>query len=221
MWKGRRKQTRNLEFIPDQYKTQMMCERAVEDEQETLEFVPDQYNIQMMCETAFEKYTRAIEFVRDQYKTKGICNEAVEAYPCTLKFVPDKYKTQMICEKAFEKPWLLLLEYAPDYFKTLEACDKAVRDDMWCGEICGMINIIMMMVIIGLLRVMMMTNFLSGMMGIKNVRSRKQKQKKNSRLYLGTHRNGGIGVGKEMQKNCGHKYGLFCILWPDTKNFFD
>ena len=102
----------------------MMCERAVEDKQETLEFVPDYYKIQMMCETAVKKYTPVIEFLPDQYKTKGMHNEAVEAYPCTL---------------------------------------------------CGMINIMTVMVIIGLLRVIIMTNFLSGMMRIKNVRPRKQK----------------------------------------------
>ena len=31
----------NIKFIPDKYKTQIMCERAVEDEPETLEFIPD------------------------------------------------------------------------------------------------------------------------------------------------------------------------------------
>ena len=25
---------------------------------------------------------------------------------------------------------------------------------------------------------------------------------------------------KKRQKNCGHKYGLFCVSWPDTKNIF-
>ena len=39
------------------------------------------------------------------------------------------------------------------------------------------------------------------------------------------HRRCGIGVFQRMrknkQKNCGHKYGLFCVWWPDTKKIFD
>ena len=43
-----------MEFVPDQFKTQDMRERAAEIDPYVLRFVPDQYKIQ-------EKYARAVE----------------------------------------------------------------------------------------------------------------------------------------------------------------
>ena len=78
------------------------------------------------------------------------------------------------------------LELILDHFKTQETCDKAVKEDSFslqyfpnsfvtrggCG--CGVMTIMMMMVIIRIM-IMMKINFLSGMMGIKNGRLKKQK----------------------------------------------
>ena len=78
------------------------------------------------------------------------------------------------------------LELIPDHFKAQETCDKAVKEDSFslqyfpnsfvtrggCG--CGVMTIMMMMVIIRIM-IMMKINFLSGMMGIKNGRLKKQK----------------------------------------------
>ena len=78
------------------------------------------------------------------------------------------------------------LELILDHFKTQETCDKVVKEDSFslqyfpnsfvtrggCG--CGVMTIMMMMVIIRIM-IMMKINFLSGMMGIKNGRLKKQK----------------------------------------------
>ena len=78
------------------------------------------------------------------------------------------------------------LELILDHFKTQETCDKTVKEDSFslqyfpnsfvtrggCG--CGVMTIMMMMVIIRIM-IMMKINFLSGMMGIKNERLKKQK----------------------------------------------
>ena len=79
-----------------------------------------------------------------------------------------------------------------------------------------MMTIMMMMVIIEMLMViigMIKIYFLSGMMGVKNGKSRKRKLKKNSYPLFGTHQ--GIGTGvcqgmrKKRQKNCRDKQDLF------------
>ena len=78
------------------------------------------------------------------------------------------------------------LELILNHFKTQETCDKTVKEDSFslqyfpnsfvtrggCG--CGVMTIMMMMVIIRIM-IMMKINFLSGMMGIKNGRLKKQK----------------------------------------------
>ena len=38
-----------LEHVPDQYKTQEMCNEAVQSYPEVLKYVPDQYKTQEMC----------------------------------------------------------------------------------------------------------------------------------------------------------------------------
>ena len=41
-------------YVPDNLKTQGMCEKAVEDKPENLEFVPNHLKTQTMCEKAVE-----------------------------------------------------------------------------------------------------------------------------------------------------------------------
>ena len=74
---------------------------------------------------------------------------------------------------------------------------------------------IMMLIVIIEIMMIMKINFLSGTMGIKNKRLKKPQQKKNCCLLPGIHQDIGIGVCHKMknkkQKNCGHKYRLFCV----------
>ena len=46
-----------LKYVPDQYKTQEMCERAIKDDPWALEFVPDHFKTQEMCDKAVSKDT--------------------------------------------------------------------------------------------------------------------------------------------------------------------
>ena len=55
-----------LEYIPDQYKTQEMCEDC------------------SLCMTPW-----MLEYVPDQYKSQKMCNSAVEAEQEVLEYVPD------------------------------------------------------------------------------------------------------------------------------------
>ena len=63
-----KKKQYQLADFPHHFKTQEMCERAVENEPEMLEYVPD-------C-----------------FKTEEICKEAVHREPYALGHIPDHFK---------------------------------------------------------------------------------------------------------------------------------
>ena len=106
-----------------------MCIKTVEDEPETLKFIPDNLKTQEICEKAAEE--APWQLFCDQYKTQKICDKAVEAGsfgPCSSASVPDRFKTEEMCIKAVEaESWLMY--YVSDHLKTQEMCDKAARDN--------------------------------------------------------------------------------------------
>ena len=55
--------------------------------------VPDQFKFQEMCDKAVDDNTNELEFVHNRYKTQEICIKAVDDYANTLEFAPDRYKT--------------------------------------------------------------------------------------------------------------------------------
>ena len=92
--------TRNpykLKFVPDQFKTQEMCEKAVRrhsgrEEFKTpcglllpmpsiLFFIPDHLKTQEMCEKAVEKNPWELDYVPDHFKTQEMCNEVMRMRP--------------------------------------------------------------------------------------------------------------------------------------------
>ena len=64
-----------------------------------IRYVPDQYKTQQVCDKALPKNGGKLESVPDCYQNQEICDEAVDNYPHTLKVVPDCYKIQEICDK--------------------------------------------------------------------------------------------------------------------------
>ena len=45
-----------LEFVPDWYRTQKMCDKDVNTHPSTIEYVPDQFKAQEMCDKAIDKF---------------------------------------------------------------------------------------------------------------------------------------------------------------------
>ena len=45
-----------LEFVPDWYMTQKMCDKDVNIHPSTIEYVPDQFKDQEMCDKAADKF---------------------------------------------------------------------------------------------------------------------------------------------------------------------
>ena len=91
---------------------ELMCTRP-----DFFELVPEYFKTQEMCEKAVNVHPWALKFVPDKYKTQGMCNDAAACNPWSLEFVPDYLKTQKMCERSVEeKPytphlfWILLIQ---------------------------------------------------------------------------------------------------------------
>ena len=57
-----------------------------------MRYVPDYFRTQEMCERAVEKGSWSLVHVSDQYKTQEMCNKAVKKYPWLLEYVPNNFK---------------------------------------------------------------------------------------------------------------------------------
>ena len=78
VWKGRWRWSREaLEYVPDDFKSKRMCERAVEDEPATLEFVPDRFKNQEMCKKAIEECSYMLKDMPDHFKTQKMRDAVV------------------------------------------------------------------------------------------------------------------------------------------------
>ena len=77
-----------------------MCDRAVNRCFFVFHFIPDQYKSQEMCDTVVFDDPVLIVYYPDKYITQKMCDEAVDDTIATLKFIPDCFTSKMI-EKHF------------------------------------------------------------------------------------------------------------------------
>ena len=54
-----------IEFVPECYKTQNMCDKAVNTYPSTIEFVPECYKTQKTCDKAVNKCLFLFDSIRD------------------------------------------------------------------------------------------------------------------------------------------------------------
>ena len=75
-----------------------MYERAVENSKDPWQVndVSDHFKTEKMCEKAVENKPETLKFVLDNFKSLGICERAVESSkdPLQLNDVPDHFKTK-------------------------------------------------------------------------------------------------------------------------------
>ena len=108
-----------LRYVPDKFKTQEMCNRAVENNPYwCFEYVPDKFKTQEMCLKAVNEWSYYLIYVSDKFKTQEMCLKAVDQCPGCLGYVPDQFKTQEMCNRAVEADPRCLLKYVPDWFVT-------------------------------------------------------------------------------------------------------
>ena len=75
-----------IRYVPDQYKTKKMCNRAILENSGILESASLQYKTQEMCYKTVDDYARALEFVPDRFKSQEMCIKAVSNCPSTIKY---------------------------------------------------------------------------------------------------------------------------------------
>ena len=83
--------------VPDQCKTQKMCDKAVEADPFgpcPLASVPDHFKTEEICIKAVGAGSWLLFYVPDHLKTQGICDKAVRDYPCSSQYVPDWFVAQ-------------------------------------------------------------------------------------------------------------------------------
>ena len=114
-----------LKFDPDCFKTKKMCKHAVKKLLDQFRCVPDQCKTQKLCNKVIvensgtlmsvsdcyrnllhkgdDNYHHALEFASEFFITQEGCDKVVNTHSSTIQFVPECYKTQKICNKSFNK----------------------------------------------------------------------------------------------------------------------
>ena len=106
-----------LARIPDELKTQKICEKSVAFNPYVLGFLLDHFKTKKMCERAVQDEPSTLEFVPDCFKDQEMCEKAVEEHSCMLEDVPDHLKMRKMCDAIVMKD-SLLLRYVSDWFVT-------------------------------------------------------------------------------------------------------
>ena len=132
-----------LRYVPDQYKTQQMCDEAILENDGTFNSFPYSYKSQEMCIKATENYFPELEFVPEFYKAQKLCDKPVNTYPSTITFVSECFMTQLLDACLYLILFLIniklkkyvtllhlntpsLIEYCPDKYETHRMFDSVV-----------------------------------------------------------------------------------------------
>ena len=95
-----------LKYVPDDFKTQEMCDTAVCVDPGTIMFLGGV----LLCFPSV-----LLLLVPDHIRTQGMCEKAAEKNPCLLEDVPDRVLTQMCDIAVGMEQWLSRI--IPDHFK--------------------------------------------------------------------------------------------------------
>ena len=82
-------------YVPDQYKTQKMHDKAILENVTNSESIPDCCKNQEMCDNAVDNYphelksecSKAQKVITECCKTQIMCDQAVSIHPSRAKFV--------------------------------------------------------------------------------------------------------------------------------------
>ena len=103
-----------------------LWERAVEADPSRLEDVPEQFKTQEICNRAVNKKPYSLKYVPERFKTQEMCNRAVKADPSRLEDVPEQFKRLEMCLKAL-KCDINLFDKVPERFNEDPKCDELGR----------------------------------------------------------------------------------------------
>ena len=88
--------------------------------------IPDDLKTEEMCNEAIEKVPRLVDHVRVCFRTFGMCFRALEKCLHSLRFILDHLKTQGGCKKVVEEDPYLLGDF-PDCFKTKRMYERLLK----------------------------------------------------------------------------------------------
>jgi hypothetical protein len=128
-----------FKHIPDDLKTQEMCDIAFSYDICNFTRVPCKYINQEMSTKFINEYPSEFMCIRNEFKTQDICDNAVKYKPFNFMNVPERCKTLELCDYAVKSNSSNFM-YVPDKYKTQEMCDYAVKSHssnfMYAPERC-------------------------------------------------------------------------------------
>ena len=83
-----------------------------------MQFVPDQFQAQKMCDKVVNICPFILDSVPDRYMTQELRDKDVSEDPFMLKCCHDKYKIQEMCDKAIDS-CLLALKFVLIYLSLI------------------------------------------------------------------------------------------------------
>ena len=86
----------HLKLIPDDLKTQKMCNGAIEKAPWLIHYVPAHLMTWEMCSRPVERCLHHLRFILSHLKTEEMCKEKVRRDPWSLYDVPDYFKIQSV-----------------------------------------------------------------------------------------------------------------------------
>ena len=89
---------RILRYIPENKRTNKICEIAVQQDGSALQYVPEDKKTNKICEIAVQQDGTVLEYVPEDMKTDEICKTAIKRYNKTLQFIPNNKKTNELCK---------------------------------------------------------------------------------------------------------------------------
>ena len=78
-----------MQFAHDCYKNQEMRDKAVNRRFFVFDSIPDQYKTQEICNIFSSSYPFLKVYCREKYKTQKMCDEVVDDCLVALKFISD------------------------------------------------------------------------------------------------------------------------------------
>ena len=100
-----------------------MCDKAVSTYPSIIEYVPNCYKTQEMCVKAVNKCFFGFDSIPDPYKTREMCDRVVSEDPFLIVYCPDKYKTERMCDGAVDD-CLAALKFISDWIVTSKMTKK-------------------------------------------------------------------------------------------------
>ena len=104
-----------LEFVPECYKTQKMCDKTVNTYPSTIKFVRESFITQKCVIKQLIDIFFVFDSISHQYKTPKMCDRVVSEDPFLIPYCPNKNQNQRMCDEAGDDS-LAALKLIPNWF---------------------------------------------------------------------------------------------------------